>query len=63
VFVDANRSSKATAAIKQIAVRIMGASEEELEDAMMGDEKKSLLGGFDFKGLLAKKDKEEAPAE
>ena len=58
VFVDANRSSKATAAIKQIAVRIMGASEEELEDAMMGDEKKSLLGGFDFKGLLAKKDKE-----
>ncbi|MEM6827751.1 MAG: pilus assembly protein CpaE [Pseudomonadota bacterium] len=63
VFVDANRSSKATSAIKQIAERIMGASEEDLEDLMAGDEKKSLLGGFDFKGLLAKKDKEVAPTE
>ena len=63
VFVDANRSSKATSAIKQIAERIMGASEEDLEDVMAGDEKKSLLGGFDFKGLLAKKDKEVAPTE
>ena len=62
VFVDANRSSKATAAIKQIAVRIMGASEEDLDD-IMGEEKKSLLGGFDFKGLLAKKDKEAEAAE
>ena len=62
VFVDANRSSKATSAIKQIAVRIMGASEDDLEDVMV-EEKKSLLGGFDFKGLLAKKDKEEASAE
>ena len=63
VFVDANRSSKATNAIKQIATRILGASEEDLEEALGGEEKKSLLGGFDFKGLLAKKDKEEAPAE
>ncbi|MEO0699638.1 MAG: pilus assembly protein CpaE, partial [Pseudomonadota bacterium] len=63
VFIDANRSSKATAAIKQIATRILGASEEDLEDALGGEEKKSLLGGFDFKGLLAKKDKEEAAAE
>ncbi|MEM9084475.1 MAG: pilus assembly protein CpaE [Pseudomonadota bacterium] len=63
VFVDANRSSKATSAIKQIAERILGASEEDLEDAMAADEKKSLLGGFDFKSLLAKKDKEAAPTE
>ncbi|MEM1196198.1 MAG: pilus assembly protein CpaE [Pseudomonadota bacterium] len=63
VFVDANRSSKATAAIKQVAVRIMGASEEDLEGAALSDEKKSLLGGFDLKGLLAKKDKEPEAAE
>jgi len=63
VFVDANRSSKATASIKQLAERIMGASEEDIEDAMMADEKKSLLSGFDFKNLLAKKDKEAAPSE
>ena len=62
VFVEANRSSKATAAIKQIAERVIGASEEDL--ASVSEEKKSLLGGFDLKGLLAKKDKtEEVPAE
>ncbi|MEM7665949.1 MAG: pilus assembly protein CpaE [Pseudomonadota bacterium] len=62
VFVEANNSSKATAAIKQIAERVMGASEEDL--ASVTQEKKSLLGGFDLKSLLAKKDKTEAePAE
>ncbi|MEO0464195.1 MAG: pilus assembly protein CpaE [Pseudomonadota bacterium] len=64
-FVEANKSSKATAVIKQIAERVLGASEEDLEDA--GEEKKSLLGGFDLKSLLAKKAKnqnvEEEPAE
>ncbi|MEE4289568.1 MAG: pilus assembly protein CpaE [Erythrobacter sp.] len=63
VFVDANRSSKATAAIRHIAERIIGASEEDMEVALGGEEKKSLLGGFDFKSLLAKKDKEAAPTE
>ncbi len=63
VFVDANRSSKATAVIKQIADRVLGASEEDLDNPI--EEKKSLLGGFDLKSLLAKKDKvkEEQPAE
>jgi len=61
VFVDANRSSKASAAIKQVAERVMGASEEDLDGA--SEEKKSLLGGFDLKSLLAKKDKESEPAE
>ncbi len=63
VFVDANRSSKATAVIKQIADRVLGASEEDLDNP--AEEKKSLLGGFDLKSLLAKKDKvkEEQPAE
>ena len=55
VFVDANRASKATAAIRQIAERVMGA---DIDDLSVGvQEKKSLLGGFDFKALLAKKSK------
>ena len=48
------------ATIKQIAERVMGASEEDL--AATTEEKKSLLGGFDLKSLLAKKEKSEAPA-
>ncbi|WP_301750201.1 pilus assembly protein CpaE [uncultured Erythrobacter sp.] len=55
VFVDANRSSKATAAIRQIAERVMGVSTEDTLAA--GGEKKSLLGNFDFKAMLAKKPK------
>jgi pilus assembly protein CpaE len=55
VFVEANRASKATAAIRQIAERVMGA---DIDDLSVGvQEKKSLLGGFDFKALLAKKGK------
>jgi pilus assembly protein CpaE len=60
VFVDANRSSKATAAIRQIAERVMGANIDDL--ALGVEEKKSLLGGFDFKALLAKKAKPEPEA-
>ena len=54
-FAEANRSAKASAVIRQLAERIMGATEEEVDS----DEpaKKSLLGGFDIKSLLAKKDK------
>lgn len=60
VFVDANRSSKATAAIRQIAERVIGANMDDLSIAV--EEKKSLLGGFDFKALLAKKLKPEPEA-
>jgi pilus assembly protein CpaE len=60
VFVDANRSSKATAAIRQIAERVAGVNGEDLSS--FGEERKSLLGGFDLKSLLAKKAKSE-PAE
>jgi pilus assembly protein CpaE len=60
VFVDANRSSKATAAIRQIAERIVGADMDDI--ASGGEEKKSLLSGFDFKALLAKKTKPEPEA-
>lgn len=58
VFVDANHSSKATAAIRQIAKRVIGASENNM--ASITEEKKSLLGSFDIKSLLAKKNKTEA---
>jgi pilus assembly protein CpaE len=57
VFVDANRSSKATAAIRQIAERVIGASVDDI--ASISEEKKSLLGSFDIKSLLAKKNKTE----
>ncbi len=60
-FIAANRSSKATSAIKQVAERVMGASEEDLENA--ATEKKSLLGGFDLKSLLAKKQAKESASE
>ncbi|MCP5384301.1 MAG: pilus assembly protein CpaE [Sphingomonadaceae bacterium] len=62
-FVEANRSSKSTAVIKQLSERILGASEEEID--VDAPEKKSLLGGFDLKSLLAKKDKKPVaePAE
>jgi pilus assembly protein CpaE len=53
-FADANRTSKASAAIRQLAERVFGATDEEAVDGQVG--KKSLLGSFDFKSLLAKKD-------
>ncbi len=60
-FADANRASKASAAIRQLAEQVIGASDEEAGDSPAG--KKSLLGSFDFKSLLAKKDKAAARAE
>lgn len=63
VFVEASASSKASATMKQMAERIMGASGEE-DMSVVTEEKKSLLGGFDLKSLLAKKEKSEAePAD
>lgn len=63
-FIEANRSSKASAVIRQVGERIMGASEEDFVSE--GPAKKSLLGSFDLKSLLAKKDnshKAGVPAE
>ena len=60
-FAEANKSSKSTAVIKQVAERILGASEEDL--AQSAPEKKSLLGNFDLKSLLAKKEKRAAVEE
>ena len=54
--IDASASSKMSAGIRQAASQIIGLGEAEGEE----DEKsakKSLLGGFDLKGLMAKKEK------
>lgn len=59
-FVDANRAGKAAVAMRQIADRMIGASDEGLDDGEA--EKKSLLGSFDFKSLLAKKNRKAAAA-
>ena len=55
-IIDASASSKMSAGIRQAASQIIGLGEAEGEE----DEKsakKSLLGGFDLKGLMAKKEK------
>ena len=60
-FIEANGQSKVSGGMRQLADRIVGIGEEDGE----GDQKaakKSLLGGFDLKSLLAKKDGK-APAE
>ena len=61
-FIEANRSTKTAGAMRDIANAILGAGDDDgasLEDGAKGSS--SLLGKFDLKGLLAKKDK--APAE
>ena len=52
---DANAGAKATSAIKQLSSRVIGMGDEEAEKAAEAGAKKSLLGGLDFKNLLAKK--------
>ena len=60
-FIEANGQSKSTSAIKQLGERIIGSGDEDAEAESQGG-KKSLLGGFDLKSLLAKKEKP-APVE
>jgi pilus assembly protein CpaE len=60
-FIDANRSSKAGTAIRDIARMVTGVGDgEAMDDAAMG--KTSLLGKFDIKSLMPKKSKSAAPA-
>jgi len=56
-FIEANAQSKTSAVIKSLGERIIGASEEAEAEADATVEKKSLLGSFDLKSLLAKKTK------
>ncbi len=60
-FVEANRAVKSTAVMRQLAERIMGASDEDAE-VSAPTAKKSLLGSFDIKALMAKKSKKSAVA-
>jgi pilus assembly protein CpaE len=57
-FVDANRSSKAGQAIKDVGKAIVGVAEDDgAELAQASNPSSSLLGKFDLKSLLSKKDK------
>jgi pilus assembly protein CpaE len=59
-FADANRSSKSASVMRDIAQTILGAADDDGVDIVDGAKGKSLIDKFDFKSLLAKKDK--APA-
>ncbi|GGC35460.1 hypothetical protein GCM10011371_23520 [Novosphingobium marinum] len=58
-FADANRTSKAGIAMRELAKMVMGTS-DMVEGGEVVEQKKSLLGKIDLKSMLAKKDK--APA-
>lgn len=61
-FAEANRSNKSSSIIREVGDHIVGASDEIAESEK--PEKKSLLGNFDLKSLLAKKEKKSSvPAE
>ncbi|MCB2050202.1 MAG: pilus assembly protein CpaE [Novosphingobium sp.] len=63
-FVEANRSSKATAAIRDIANTIANMGDNEDEDGNGPKKaKSSLLGGLDLKALLPRKAGAKVPAE
>ena len=54
---------KGASQLKSLAERVLGASEEETEEGEDVAGKKSLLGSFDLKSLLAKKEKPAAPKQ
>jgi pilus assembly protein CpaE len=56
-FADANRSSKSAAVMRDIAETILGVADGDAADVVEAGPAKSLLDKFDFKSLLAKKDK------
>jgi pilus assembly protein CpaE len=61
-FVEANRTSKAGAIIRDVAQAVMGTSDVEAAIAAAEPAKKSLLGKLDLKSMLPKKDKKPAKA-
>ena len=60
-FAEANRAAKSGSVVRDIASAIMGVSDAE-DAPTKGKKPVSLLGKFDIKGLLAKKDAVKAPA-
>ena len=61
-FVEANRASKAAIAIREIADSILHSGEAETDVKLVASPKKSLLGSFDLKGLMSKKEPKKAKA-
>ncbi len=62
-FVEANRSSKASAAIREIAGAVLGAGETAEAADPVKKVKPSLLGSLDLKALMNKKGNRKAPVE
>ncbi|MEO6042035.1 MAG: pilus assembly protein CpaE [Croceibacterium sp.] len=62
-FAEANRATKAGIAIRDVAKAIIGTGEETKADLAQAGASTSLLGKFDLKSLLAKKDKGGAARE
>jgi pilus assembly protein CpaE len=60
-FADANRSSKAGIAMRDIAKAVMGVGDGEIVDVAIKP-KSSLLGKFDLKSMLSSSKKDKAPA-
>ncbi|WP_156841937.1 pilus assembly protein CpaE [Novosphingobium aquimarinum] len=54
-FAEANRSTRAAAALREIAAKVQGSSEDEA--AISASSKSSLLGKFDLKSLMPRKGK------
>ena len=61
-FADANRSSKAGTAIRDISKAVMGVGDGETIDAV-AKPKSSLMGKFDLKSMLASAKKSKGPVE
>ncbi len=63
VFIEANRTSKATSVMRQVAESILGSAEEsgDADEGRGSPGKSSLLGKLDLKAMMTKKPK--APAE
>jgi len=60
-FADANRSAKAGIAIREVAKAIVGVGDDDGAELAKSSTSTSLLGKFDLKSLLAKKEKSRAP--
>jgi pilus assembly protein CpaE len=56
-YVEANRNAKSAAAIREIGKAIVGVAEDEGESLESAGKSSSLLGKFDLKSIMSKKDK------
>lgn len=62
-FVEANRTSKASACIRDLGTAILGVGDREIEDKSAKKAKQSLLGSLDLKSLMSKKSSAKASME